>query len=505
LGGSTYYIDGDGGSDASNGKSPDHAWKSLDAVNARTFEPGDSIQFKAGTHYTGQLAPNGSGALVDGKPVAITLGKYGTGDAPRLDGNGEVLDTLLIRNIEYWDIRDLEITNKGPQSQPWRTGVHLLADGNRTLHGIHLSNLYVHDVNGDLHKTMEGCGIYFESRGGRGRGRAAFAANTATGPATTPTTMLASEPARFDGLIIENCHLLRTDRNGICQRTTGGGAAARSTHVIIRNNLLEDIGGDGIKLWGSDGGLVEHNTIHGGHMRCEDPAAGIWPFASDNSLIQFNEVSGMKTTSDGEGFDSDYQCRGNIFQFNYSHDNVGGFMLICSPGNSFCQKTVIRYNVSQNDGSNNASVFNISGKVTDSLIYNNIIYTGPKQHLALLHYGTWNNGTPQRTSFFNNIFYADGSVKYVWGKSSDNLFDHNIFYGNHINPPKDEHGLTTKPALVNPGGGADGFKSLAAYQWLPGNAAPRGKQIPDHGTQDFFGNLLSTDGDSSVGIQAVGK
>lgn len=54
--------------------------------------------------------------------------------------------------------------------------------------------------------------------------------------------------------MIENCKLERTDRNGICQRTLG---MTRSTNVIIRSNILEDIGGDGIKLWGTNGGLVE--------------------------------------------------------------------------------------------------------------------------------------------------------------------------------------------------------------------------------------------------------
>ena len=491
---STFYVDADHGNDANSGNSPHLAWKSLRRVNAGRFVPGDSILLRAGTRYIGQLAPEGSGALVDDKPSIITLGKYGDGDDPRIDGQGTAPDTLLLRDIEYWDIRDLEITNQGKQTEPWRTGVHILADANRTLHGIHLSNLFVHDVNGDLHKTVEGCGIYFESRNVRSSRSAASTSSalSATGP---------SAPARFDGLIIEHCHLVRTDRNGICQRTTGGGAAARSTHIIIRNNLLEDIGGDGIKLWGAEGGLIEHNILHGGHMRCQDPAAGIWPFASDNTLIQFNEVSGMRTTTDGQGFDSDYLCHESTFQYNYSHDNAGGFMLICSPGNSYCQNSVIRYNISQNDGSNNASVFNISGNTTDSLIYNNLIYTGAKQSLNLLHFGTWANGSPQRTSFFNNIFYADGTVKYVWGKSSDNLFDHNIFFGNHISPPTDAHAIKSKPALVNPGGGADGFDSLSAYRWVQYKAIPRGKFIPDHGPQDFFGDRLPTDSAPCIGVQ----
>ncbi len=154
--------------------------------------------------------------------------------------------------------------------------MRLVTDGFGKMRHIRLRNLFVHDVNGDLRKTQEGCGIFFESRGGN--------------------------QSHFDDLLIENCHVLRADRNGICQRNNGG---ARSLHVVIRGNPLEDIGGDGIKPWGSNGALVVHNVVRGGRMRCQDAAAGIWPWDCDDTIIQFNEVSGMKGTNDGQGFDSD--------------------------------------------------------------------------------------------------------------------------------------------------------------------------------------------------------
>jgi len=50
-------------------------------------------------------------------------------------------------------------------------------------------------------------------------------------------------PTKFDGLLIENCHLTRTDRNGI---TTDGPSNRTSwfpsLNVVIRHNLLQDIG-----------------------------------------------------------------------------------------------------------------------------------------------------------------------------------------------------------------------------------------------------------------------
>ena len=143
-----YYVDSSTGDDARTGTVPGEAWRSLDRVNAVVFQPGDQILFKAGSRYRGQFKPQGSGTIRDGKVVPIVVGMYGEGPKPRIDGEGEVLDTVLLRNVEYWDVQDLEITNLGKTRQPWRTGVHLLVDGFGAMHHIHLRRLFVHDVNG---------------------------------------------------------------------------------------------------------------------------------------------------------------------------------------------------------------------------------------------------------------------------------------------------------------------------------------------------------------------
>lgn len=470
-----YYLDSRTGSDDSNGTSPGTAWKSLARVNAQMFHAGDEIRFKAGTRYVGQLKPQGSGRIEDGKVVPIVIDAYGKGPRPRIDGEGEVLDTLLLRNVEFWDVRGLEITNLGKHREPWRTGVHIVADNFGTMWHIHLQDLFVHDVNGDLRKEREGCGIFFESRGGN--------------------------HSHFDNLLIENCHLLRTDRNGICQRTT---SRSRSLHVVIHGNLLEDIGGDGIKVWGSDGPLVEHNVLRGGRMRCKDYAAGIWPYDCDNAVIQFNEVSGMKGTKDGEGFDSDYRCRHSLFQYNYSHDNDGGFMLICTPGNSYNEDTVIRYNISQNDGINTARVFHFGGGAKDTLVYNNTVYVGRKQDLPLLLFTEWNRGNASNTKFYNNIFYVDGHVTCDFGKITNNVFDRNVFYCPNGGIPPQAHAISNRPPLINPGSGGNGFASLNGYRLRDDAGFPLGRIVPNNGGRDFFGNPVPQDSEPSIGaVQLV--
>ena len=468
--GAVYHVDSESGNDTQNGTNPEQAWKSLEPVNQKVFQPGDQILLKAGTRYTGQLKPLGSGALREGKIVPIVISSFGSGARPRIDTEGKFLDAVLLRNLEFWEVDNLEITNLGEQRQPWQTGVRIVSDAFGKMRHIHLSNLFVHDVNGDLRKQEEGCGIYFESRGGNG--------------------------SHFDDLRIENCHVLRTDRNGICQRGSG---RTRSVGVVIRGNRLEDIGGDGIKVWGSNGALIEHNTIRGGRMRCDDAAAGIWPFASDDTLIQFNEVSGMKGIKDGQGFDADYLCRRSLFQYNYSHDNEGGFILICTPGNSYNEDTVIRYNISQNDGINSARVFHFGGGAKHTQVYNNTIYVGPKQDLPLILFTEWQGGNAQGTRFYNNIFYVDGRATYDWGKARDTIFENNVFYGTHIKPPLDARGTTNCPPLVSPGKGGNGFKSLAGYKFKPGTAFPSGRVVRDNGGRDFFGKTVSTNEPPQIG------
>jgi hypothetical protein len=454
----TYHVDADSGDDTRSGVAPEQAWKSLERVNQHVFKGGDQLLFKAGTRYVGQLRPQGSGAIEDGKTNVIVIGKYGQGERPRIDGEGLHLDALLLRNVEFWEVQDLEITNIGTNRVPWRTGVRVQSDGFGRMRHIRLRDLYVHEVNGDLRKSHEGCGIYFESRG--------------------------ANQSHFDGLIIESCHVVRTDRNGICQRTSGRG---RSLGVVIRSNLLEDIGGDGIKIWGSNGALVERNVLRGGRMRCEDYAAGIWPFASDDTVIQFNEVSGVKGTRDGQGFDSDYQSRRTVIQYNYSHDNEGGFILICAPGNSFNEDTIIRYNISQNDGLNSARVFHFGGGSKNTQVYNNTIYVGPKQDLPLILCTEWDRGNATDTRFYNNLFYVDGRVRYDWGKSTNTVFEGNVFCGAHVGRPTDAFGTTNRPPLIQPGGGGAGFESLKAYQAQPGSELPLGRIVPNNGGRDIFG------------------
>jgi len=465
-----YHVDSVAGDDARAGTAPALAWRTLERVNAQVFQAGDRVRFKSGGRWSGQLRPQGSGQLVGGQPLPIVIERYGEGALPRLEGEGRVLDTLLLRNVEFWEVQDLELTNFGTNRAPGRTGVRLVSDGFGKLRHLRLRGLFVHDVNGDLRKEQEGCGIFFESRGGN--------------------------RSHFDDLRIENCHLLRTDRNGICQR---GGGRTRSLGVIIRNNLLEDIGGDGIKPWGSDAPLVEHNILRGGRMRCEDYAAGIWPFDCDDALIQFNEVSGMRGTKDGQGFDADYLCRRSLFQYNYSHDNEGGFFLICAPGKSYNEDTVIRYNLSQNDGVNSARVFHFGGGAKRTRIYNNTIFIGPNQDVPLVLCTEWSGGWAEDTRFENNLIYVAGRVSFQLGQSRGMGFESNVLFGAHGELPAGLSATSLRPPLARPGSGGAGLNSLAGYRPTARPAWMLGRIVPFNGGRDLLGMAVPQDVSPGLG------
>ncbi len=486
-GNTTYYVDSEHGNDHSEGTTPDNAWKTLSRVNDTLFAPGDRILFKAGGRFSGQLAPRGSGTA----RAPITVDVFGQGVNPRIEAGGRFHEALFLKNQDYWEINNLELTNTGLTREKFQYGVRVAAWDFGTMRHIHLKNLFVHDVNGSLTKEDrgEGHGIIWENGGGK-------------------------IPSRFDDLLIEACHLLRTDRNGICGYSENSNRDNwfPSLNVVIRNNLLEDIGGDGIKVWGCNGALVEHNRLFGANRRAPDYSAGIWPWSSDNTLIQSNEVTGVAGTRDGQAFDSDGNCQGTVFQYNYSHDNEGGFMLICSAGKWTLPSmvpntgTVVRYNISQND---RARTFHISGPVKSVTIYNNDFFVKENLAVPIFLFTDW-NGWPDGVFVANNIFYVEGRARYSHGTGRNDdgayqdapgfgsatriKFENNAYYGNHENRPSDPKSMTADPMLLDPGDGTTGLDSLEGYKLKVNSPCIRaGVPIPKSGGRDFWGHVVESD------------
>jgi hypothetical protein len=106
------------GNDSTSSRSCDAAWRSLAAVNRILFNFGDRILLAAGSRYTGHLAPRGSGT----KTVPVVADVYGGNEKARIDGRGEVEAALLLRNVQYWRVSNLELTNDDPARGSRRYG-----------------------------------------------------------------------------------------------------------------------------------------------------------------------------------------------------------------------------------------------------------------------------------------------------------------------------------------------------------------------------------------------
>ncbi|MFD5562822.1 carbohydrate binding domain-containing protein [Kitasatospora griseola] len=471
--GSAWYLDCSAAADGSGSQAS--PWNSPASANAHLFQPGDQLLLKRGATCTGTLQPQGSGTA--GAP--ITLAGYGTGTArPVVAGDPASSQNAAVRlyNVEQWEIRDLEITFRDTAAAkrerngllveiadlPSGVGTHYLVD-----------DVYVHDVNGDATKWSNG--IQFRVSG-----------------TTTPTN--------FDDVTVQNSQIAHVDREGLTNRSTwmcrpsygtGDGCGTTnnwraSTRLVFRGNTVQDTGGDGIVVRAADHALVEHNTAFDLAMRPMGSNAGIWTINSDSTTIQYNEVHHVRRLSDnndGMAFDSDYGNNGALFQYNYSHDNQGGFMLFCGAcgAGSSSTGTVVRNNLSRADQSR--WLFAVGEK--NARMYNNTVYLPTGSTTPIIQQGS---GT-STTALSGNLFHNLGSGGYTgFGTSAykpgDFSWDANAFWGAHpANEPTDARKVTADPQLANPGGADPADYRLGAAS--PARGA--GAVVPANGGRDYFG------------------
>ncbi|MBP2000664.1 hypothetical protein J2Z69_001695 [Paenibacillus shirakamiensis] len=484
--GTSYYVDCSANGEG-NGTSSSPI-NSLNAVNALTLSPGDSVLFKRGSSCSGSLSPQGNGSA--SQPIVI--GSYGTSSArSRIDASGQE-DAVKLRNLSYVTVQDLELTASGDNTLA-RRGVHVLGQDAGELYGIRLNNLYIHDVRGYMPSTVpsryHGTGKYANASGG-----------------IVVEVLGSSVPTAFHGVTIENNIITAVDRQGIyvwsnyCQRAELAefwGSLCTSnwkpaTDVTIQNNILSDVGGDGIAPMTVDGSLVQNNKLSGFNVRSQSPNAGMWTANANHVTFQYNEASGGKTTSDGMGFDVDHSTSNVIFQYNYSHENEGGFFLLCPQGKGKSVDFIIRYNVSVND---RARLFqSCGGEIRNGQIYNNTIYSGDTIGPVIYQESS---AQTQAIQFRNNLLYKEGSGNLSW-TLNDTTFtvDHNVFFRvPDSTTPAGTNTITSDPLLVHAGGLA-----TTDYKLTEGSPAlGAGAIISANGGRDYFGNAVSASSPPNIG------
>jgi len=411
----TYYVDAQTGNDDNSGLSSTEAWKTLRQVNITTFKPGDSILFHSGHVWEGMLFPRGSGE--EGQPIVVS--KYGGDEQPKIHGGHNdpivfegirTIQTVLLHNQQYWVISDLEITNMPDNlindfidnGYEKRRGIFVVASDTGELRSITIKNNYIHHVKGDDTKDFHGSGGIMLSVLGK------------------------KKPSFFNGVSIINNRVYMVNRTGIgissyWQRRSNDQAFSRSwidemgsfqanLNVVIRGNDLKSIGGDGIVPQTSFKPVIEYNKVDSAASRSEAYNVGLWAWNSDSALIQYNEVCNTMTVRDGMAFDCDAYSVGHICQYNFSHNNMGGFLLIHGYSDDVPDAMnighIIRYNISMNDGHRLIHFYG-SGQ-TGSVIHNNLFYNENKAVVLIIV-----DGNPLDAQLTNNIFHIPEMAEWI--------------------------------------------------------------------------------------------
>lgn len=534
LVGTSYYVDNVGGNDANDGTSPATAWKNISKVNTFVFSPGDKLLFKRGGSWTNTLRPKGEG--ISGSPIEIDA--YGTGAKPIINGGGArdegpdgIINTgddilnggavILLKNQSYWSIYNIEVTNPS-STEGNRQGIKIVVEDvigsstDKTVQGITIKGVTVRDVFGQYS---------FDS--GKDTGGISLFIYRASGSASVPVD------AKFDNIRIEENEIRNMNRGGIftgCSENLSADTSFNTssypiTNLVIRRNIVDNCTGDGVVVRFAQAPLIESNLAtnnHSGNEALVEHGVALWCRSTNNAVFQFNEVYGTQAiSSDGLAFDADLNAVDTKFQYNYSHDNLGGFVLMMRGTDN----TTIRYNISQRDGRSNSvnRIFHFSKYPTsfslpaDAQIYNNTIHVYDNSHSTSAESVAISNFADSRTKYTNNIFYnQEGGI--VKRSEDSSVWAYNHFY-NYTSVPSSPTGVygegsgvntntTGNPLLSSSGSGgnlsgigtknADGSSSLGTqvdgYK-ITSYSSPayqKGVLISSNGGKDFYGLTVSS-------------
>ena len=544
--GTTYYFSTLNGDNNNSGTSQEQAWASLNMLEEKniTLQAGDKVYLERGSIFNNEFlhlrevkgtqdAPIVIDAYGDsGKalPVINTNGQgiwyqdYGTAlDNAQHVYRGYVSSSILLYDCEYIEISNIAMTNRNldidveynARSMMNRTGVAVVAQNGGTLDHIYLKGLDIQDVQGNVQdKHMNNGGIYF----------------TVFKPENEGSTGI----ARYNDVRIEDCYLKSVNRWGIALAYTAYHAkfpdstisneTAQTygmTNVVIRNNYLEDVGGDAITTMYCYRPVVEYNVANGAasQINAKDykgegttgdkpfgcVAASVWPWKCKDAVFQYNEVYNTHNdggwNGDGQAWDADWGD-GTVYQYNYSHDNEGGCFMICL---QHAYNSVFRYNISQNDSTG----IIVAATNPNADIYNNTFYI--KEGVPFVY---TNSGSYGALDVKNNIIYYAGSTpKDENWRTGTCGYANNIFV-NYNNVPAGTNNIQLSAAegaslMVDPGKGGTGnaqgnaLNTLSGYQLKDGSPAINAGTMVEtpaflfemesqgvHADQDFFGNPI---------------
>lgn len=537
-----FYVDSTNGLDTNDGLSPEKPFKTIDKLNTLTFIPGDEICFKRGETFVGAFQPKGSGT----EESPIKIGSYGDGEvkpklmpgenwtvpylmsANAMVKNVKVNHVIRFYNQEYWEVSGLEIVDprgkdyitKGSdvyignsKNDVYRSGINIAAEDAGEFEHFYIDDVVIHGFHGP------GTNI--------GKSSGGITMNVITNEARNREKSI---PTRINDIRITNSEIYDVGRSGINFLTpwsyrsdekwgpfdygTKGYEYFPYEDFYLGNNYIHDVDGDGLIIDNCKGAVAEKNLVT---RTCLRPATegggaavGMFNWNSDDTTFQFNEVydiqsgAGATASNDSQGIEIDALNDRTWVQYNYVHDNKGGFMMLCNVSDNYRSfDGIIRYNISQNDYAHpRQGMFDIYAANYGTEVYNNTFYMTEralKDNKLFLFSAVSAYDTMK---FYNNIFYYDGEEKVEANTFGDGAIDweSNIFYGFSNAPQNDNEGapnMSVNPQLKAPGKGETGKVpgeqvDLSCYMLQENSPAiDAGMPVEDNGGRDYFGNEVS--------------
>ena len=355
-----------------------HPWQTLQKLNSLHLAPGDVVLLQGGQTFNGTIIIDSSTTGNAVHPVLIS--SYGKGCAIINAGNAAA---VTITNTKYLTIHKLKLLGAGRKA------------GN-TANGILLTNCTHARINNLEVSGFQNAGVMVY---------ASFYVSVIN---------VSAHDNGFAGISVLGEYPVKSSCANVyighCQAYNNPGSP-----VILNNHS-----GNGIIAGVCRNLTIEYCTAtnNGWDMpRVGNGPVGIWCYEADSVIIQHCISYRNKTSKggdDGGGFDLDGGVTNSIIQYCVSYQNQGsGFGIFQYAGASPWHNNIVRYNISENDGTVSAAgaaiyIWNSSNdslQFHHCLLYNNSIYNSRG---AAVSYASQS----ERKDFFfyNNIFVAADSL-----------------------------------------------------------------------------------------------
>jgi hypothetical protein len=326
----TYYLDSANGSDTNTGTDQNHPWSSVERLEQRTLNPGDSVLFRRGGVWHSTLTVSNSG----NSSSPITYADYGTGALPLIDvatavsgwnieaESGFAAYYTVLQSQPHIVVADADIlwqniVPNGALNAPFQPA-STLTPGSYTWDASQ-SRLYVRvsdDTNPSTHIITAGSTPF---------------AVLVQGQSYIRIQNLELEGAEYDCIRVAGgaTNIVLTGNTvRFCGSAgnQGGIFVDGATNATITNNIISYVGNIGINISGyaasaNNNITISHNTISYAGYDCVQIGPTL-DGSIQNVIVDHQDTSYCgQVRSDAAGIDAYLGGDGLIFRYNTAHDN----------------------------------------------------------------------------------------------------------------------------------------------------------------------------------------